>query len=367
MKVPWGVAPICLIVGILIGRIGREQRPAEVSPEVRLSASTRAMERGTADRMAHSVSAFATLRSEIRRAPARDMAALLKRALLHPDPLERRSLVLACFDGMDASNWLEMYHQFNEVKKESGMIHPTDQRMSLMVIGRRGGQEAAEWFRENAGSEQLREVIWGWAQQEPGSAISWLNQGMVEDPALRHRMLSVALGGAAHSEGAAAEVLLNKLPAEDRMACIGDFTWNLAQRDGMDSAVDWTTRTAERYGSSEPDYAAKVADNVTGHIFEISKDVGGAREAAMRVARIMESDDSGKDRMELFVSRLPASQPFEFLSEISGTPAAASPERQEQINRHLGGLVLNKRQAAADWLASNPDDPISPVLRELMR
>lgn len=365
MKVPWWIVPACLLAGILIGRMGVAPAATGEGPASAGRADGKSMERRTAERSAGGASAYGRLRSEIRGASPARMAELLKRALLHPDALERRALVIACFEGMDATNWLGMYRQFKEVTRESGVIHPTDQRMSLMVVGRSGGQEAAEWFQKNAGPEQLREVVWGWAQQDPKAAVGWLNAGAVDDPALRHRLLSVALGGAAHRDGIAAEAMLDALPLEDRLACVSDFTWNLAQRDGMDAAVEWTVKANQRAGA-DPAYTAKIAANVVDRILDACEEVEGARGAAERMARIIASDATQADKMKLFVARLPAGQPFEFLAGISKTPVAASGEMRERIGSHLAHLATFRRAAAVEWLAEHPDDPLAAELRTLI-
>ena len=366
MKHQWWIAPACLVAGIWIGRMGVAPASAGEGSASAGRADGKSMERRTSERSAGAASAYGRLRSEIRGASPVRMAELLKRALLHPDALERRALVIACFEGMDATNWLGMYRQFTEVTRESGVIHPTDQRMSLMVVGRSGGQEAAEWFKENAGPEQLREVVWGWAQEDPAAAVTWLNAGPVDDPALRHRLLSVALGGAAHRDGIAAESMLDALPLEDRLACVSDFTWNLAQRDGMDAAVEWTVKANQRAGA-DPAYTAKIAANVVDRILDACEEVEGTRGAADRMARIIASDATQADKMKLFVARLPADQPFEFLAGISKTPMAASGEMKDRIEGHLSHLAATRKQAALDWLAKHPDDPLAAELRTLVR
>lgn len=368
MKLQWWIAPACLVVGILIGRMGNSPASAVEGSAADGRADGKWMERKVSERDAGAASgsAYGRLRSEIRGASPTRMAELLKRALLHPDALERRALVIACFEGMDATNWLGMYEQFKEVTRESGVIHPTDQRMSLMVVGRSGGQEAAEWFQKNAGPEQLREVVWGWAQEDPGAAVAWLNAGPVDDPALRHRLLSVALGGAAHRDGIAAEAMLDALPLEDRLACVSDFTWNLAQRDGMDAAVEWTVKANQRAGA-DPAYTAKIAANVVDRILDACEEVEGARGAAERMARIIASDATQADKMKLFIARLPADQPFEFLAGISKSPVAASGEMKDRIESHLSHLATTRKEAALDWLAKHPDDPLAAELRIMVR
>lgn len=295
------------------------------------------------------------------------MAGLLKRSLTHPDSFERRELILECFQGMDSENWREMFLSFAQVTKETGMLHKADWMMALMLAGRTGTRDAAEWFRKNAGGDQLREAVWGWSQVDPAAASDWLDEVSAEDPDLRGRLLAVVMGGAAQRDGVSAVKMLQEVPLDQRMGCVGDFGWNLVQRDGLDAAVEWAKQTKAQSREGEEDYVQRVADQVVFHIYNGSKDVWGAREAAGRIAQLIEADPAQNRHIAMFVSRLPSGQPFEFLSEISNRPIAADESMRTLIHNQLSILTQSRRDMAAQWLQNHPQDPLAPTVREMIQ
>lgn len=365
MKPQWLIGPLALGLGILIGRTSLAPSPPDKATAAQAGNERARSARGSRDGPLQSVGAFAGLSSEIQRAPAVRMPALLRRALTHPEPVERRELVVECLRAMDAGNWQEMFAQFEAVSRETGMVHDVEWGMALMVAGRCGGREAAEHFRGRSG-KQLREVIWGWAQSEPQAALSWLDEAASQDPSIRQSNLSVALGGAAQAGGIDAMRILDELPLEDRIRCVGDFGWNLAQRDGFDAAIEWMAKTSASCPPGEEAYAAAVADHVIGRLRDNAKNHWAARPAADAMARILTADPGLESHLPGVLAQLPAGQPFEFLSQLSqsgvGRGAMAG-----GIGSQLDVLVSNRPDEAAKWIEAHPDDPLAPRVLERLR
>lgn len=365
MKAQWILSPLCLLIGIVIGKTWMAPNPNDEAAKPRDSRTRERRLEPTAP--SNRSSEFISLRSEIRKSASANQPGLLKRSLTHPDILERRELILECFQAMDSTNWHEMFDQFSEVTRETGMTHHADWNMALMMVGRTGTREAAEWFRKNVGGDQLKEVVWGWSQQEPKAALGWLDEVSAESPELRGRLLSVVLGGAVQCHGLEATRMLDELPLEDRMRCVGDFGWNLLQRDGLDSVVEWAIQTKEQATGNEDGFSQQVGNYVVQKILEGSKDVWGAREAANRMARIIQADPTQERNIVMFVSRLPAGQPLEFLSGLSATQVGRNETVGTAIQNQLTQLVSSKPDIAAKWLENHPNDPMAPKVRELIQ
>lgn len=364
MKLPWIAAPVCLVIGILIGRTSeRSAKETEAGPDGPL----RTRRPSPTTYSESSQSSFGTLRTEILKAPSDKMPGLLKRSLVHPDAFERRELILQCLRGMDSQNWQEVFLKFAEVTQETGMKHREEWMLSLMMAGRAGNRDAAEWFRKGPGGDQLKEVVWGWSQQDPQAALKWLDDVSAETPELRGRLLSVVVGGAAQRDGLAAIKMLHETPLAERMACVGDFGWNLIQRDGLDSAVEWAIQTKANSSAGEEEYVQRVTNHVAQSICDGSKDVSGARNAAGRMARLIDADPDQNQQIRLFVTRLPGGQPFEFLSELSNKPVAKNAGTAEVIRAQLDFLARSRPDLAARWLANHPNDAMAPSLRALIQ
>jgi len=364
MKLHWIAAPVCLLIGLLMGRMGGA---ADQSVEAGVREGPRQRERQRDERESPRSSAYGSLRSDIRKAPSDKMAGMMKRALTQPDLFERRALINECFQGMDAGNWHEVFAMFAQVTKETGMTQDFEWKMALMMAGRTGTRDAAEWFRKNAGGDQLKEAVWGWSQVDPAAARGWLDEVSAEDPKLRGQLLAVVLGGAVRCNGVAAMKMLEEIPLAERAGCVGDFGWNLVQRDGLDAAVEWAVQTKAKGAGVDDAYVQQVANQVVGQIFRGAKDVGGGREAAGRVARLIEADPAQNRHIAKFVSGLPSGQPFEFLSEISKRPVAAGEDMQALIHSQLSSLAQSRPEVAAQWLQSHPQDPLATAVRDLIQ
>lgn len=363
-KTHWIAAPVFLIVGILIGRIDKSP---EASAHAREDTVSPTRERRTDNWTKLRSPSYGTLRAEIRNAPSDEMPGVLKRALTHPDQFERRKLILECFQGMDSNNWRDMFLKFSEVTKETGMTHRDEWEMALMLAGQHGGREAAEWFHETAGGDQLREAVWGWSQVDPITALAWVDEISKQDPDLKNRLNPVVVGGAIQRDGLAALKMLDAMEPAARMACVGDTAWNLVQRDGMDSAVEWAVQTTEQYGASETDYAQRVVNDVVGRIFNSSKEFSSGRDAAARMARVIAADPAQNHRVGMFVSGLPKGQPLEFLSELANRPVADQESMQDLIHSQLNGFVRSRPNDTAQWVEDHPDDPLAETVRGLLR
>ena len=362
MKLEWIAAPVCLLIGLLIGRTsGDSAKAAEAGSDGPLRTRKSSGISFSEGRQ----TSFGVLRTEILKASSDKMPGLLKKSLIHPDLLERRELVLQCLRGMDSQNWKEVFLKFAEVTKETGMKHREEWIISLMMVGRAGNRDAAEWFRKGAGGDQLREVVWGWSQQDPAAALTWLDEVSAETPELRSRLLSVVIGGSVQRDGLAAIKMLNETPLTERMECVGDFGWNLVQRDGLDSAVEWAIQTKARGFPGEEEYVQRVSDQVVQSIYDGCKDVLGARTAAGRMARLIDADPNQIQGIRMFVTQLPEGQPFDFLSELYNKPIAKNDGAAEVIRDQLDFLARSRPDVAARWLMNHPDHTMAPSLREL--
>jgi hypothetical protein len=260
-----------------------------------------------------------------------------------------------------------VFLMFYQVTTETGMTHHDEWMMGLMMAGRTGNREAAEWFRKTAGGDQLKEAVWGWAQVEPAAARSWLDEVSREDPKLRGQLLAVVLGGAVQRDGLAAMKLLQEIPVGERMGCVGNFGRNLVQRDGLDAAVEWAVQSRANGSAEEEVYARQVANLVVDQIYQCAKVGGGAREAAGRVARLIESSPVQNGHIVKFMSGLPPDQSFEFLSEISKRPVAEGESMRTLIHGQLAILAQSRREVAVQWLQSHPQDPLAPAVRDLIQ
>lgn len=364
MKIHWIAVPVLLLIGILIGRISKS---SEEPADVRKNEGTRLRERPRDSWAALHSTSFGTLRDEIRKVPSDKMPGLLKRSLTHPDLLERRELILECLQGMDSRNWREMVSMFGQVTRETGMTDAEDWLMSLMLAGRTGTEEAAECFLKTGDIKQQKQALWGWSQVDPNAALVWLREISTADPDLRGQLLPAVIGGAVQRDGIAAMDMLEGMSLSERMACVGNIGWNLVERDGIDSAIEWAIQTRKQAAEGEDDYAQSVYRDVTNRIYESCKNAGGARDAALRMARIVESDTTQLQRFPWFASQLKGTEPFEFFAGLSNSPALADDSMRSAVHAHLSEIVQSRPEAAAKWLGSHPNDPLAKTLRDLLR
>lgn len=283
-----------LVIGILAGvAAGRWSSPAangdsggnggKTTGNFRDSKHT---ERPAAEPLDHA----GRLRQEIRRASPAALAGLTYQALETPDNQLRQQLVLEALSHVDESNWKEVMEQFAKITRETGRTHDHLWKEALTVLGKNAGPAVMEEWRRT-GLAKTEVVSWsgiyGWAMKDPQAAGAWLDDVGSSEPDQRQRLLPALVAGMALTNSTKAMELLASLPAEERANCVGHFTWNLVQNEGIDRAVDWMVEVKRAAAGSDNDpYARQVMNEVMGKLFATAGERGGADEIAARLERI---------------------------------------------------------------------------------
>lgn len=338
MKLRWWHVALGILVGLALGRW---TSPSGSSADGK-SATKREGERFSKyterQRAASPQSRTARFRQEIRDAPSDSIPGLTYRALETADNQERALLGLEALSKIDEANWQEVLAQFSKITHETGRTHDFLSLQALTTIGKNVGLPALEeWRRRGLATVQFesKQALYGWATQDPEGARAWLDDVGKTEPEQRLRLLPMLLGAMALTDTGKANEMLASLPAEERSRCVGDYTWNLVQNSGVDSAVDWMLGIRQTAGDKDDPYAKQVTREVMGKIFSTIGD--GSHADAEEVANVV----AGRLERIQASGALEDGSMLNYFSQVRGTMGL------NLMDRISNGKILSEEQSAA--------------------
>lgn len=303
------------------------------------------------------------LRQEIRKASPDKLPPMVSKAMETVDPILRRQLLYDLFERMDAGNFRQMADEMDRHTKETGR----DNYIEWLLIHTRAGQVAGaaameHWDLSEKGKvpEPAWRTLWGWASADPDAARRWLEQQTGLDPANRTRLLSALASGAIMRDPEKAKAILSSLSEPEKLASVGQFTFDIFQNGGKESAVDWLKSVR----ASEPDSA--FSKRVSEQVFDKMINAGAtqADTATMvsdleRLSSVMPIDENWISRGISQIRDRKVTGSLELLDGISRSSVldASALSDRVWINAVIPAIQRD-RKAVADWLARNTGSPI---------
>jgi len=346
-----------LSLGFVGGRLSSSEAVVSTTgtTEKETTSSTRRSER-TASQTLPSLSG--KLRQEVRKAPSEKLPSMVSSAMETVDPILRRQLLYDLFERMDAGNFLEMTSEMDRTSLETGR----DNYIEWLLIHTRAGQVAGanamnRWDLSGAGkiNEPVWRTLWGWSSNDPDAALQWLNAKENLTPVDRAKLLNAVASGAIMRDPAKAMELLASFSEEDKMRCVGQFTFDLVQNGGKESAITWL----QSVRATEPD--SDFARRVTTGVFDKLMSQSISQTSAPTMAADLEKLSAVMPLPEALVQRglhqLRERRPvagIELLDRISGSTAFKDQPVSEQMWESTIVMALQRdRNGVADWLAKN--------------
>lgn len=371
MKRPWVQLLVVALLGIMIGRflpVGRANTglvAGEEANEPGMRRSTKVSNRQHSGTAASSLSA---LRKEIHAARPDQLPNLVYRSLEIADHAERWAVMLEAFKHADASNVRAIYKEFAKITRETGRINHEEWRLALFEVGRIGGAEVMEtWIAEARGLDEMSLTLYGVAFADPKAAMDWYNGTSNTDYPKKERLLPLLIGGATLKNAEEGIRMMEELPVKNRLNCVGHFSWNLIQKEGLDRAVDWMLEVRKSSAATEPGYAKAVEDEIYNKLFGAAEWTGGARELAGHLARIHQDTPIAPNRMLSTVSRMHGNYGLDLMDELARNPATANSEALElAVTQVAGKSAKNSPAEVNKWLERHPASPLAPRIQQMM-
>jgi hypothetical protein len=373
MKTPLiaGGLLIMLAMGFLIGRLSSGDGITKTHGTESRAGREGTRRTRTSERQEKEISSSNTqrLRNEIRKASPGALAILVYRPLELSDPLERRQLLLDIFSRMDAGNFEAMIREAERNSLETGRNNYDEWAVMLVRSGQVGGQAAMElWsgdLRRNW--DQLMKTMQGWASNDPGSAMRWIEQKDLP-PQTRMNMIGAFMAGAIAKDGVQALALLDTLSEQDRLTSVQWTTQFLTQSSGKDSLVEWM----KSVNASHP--GTPYADKVTASVFD--KIVwSGANQFSIptvvadleRISSVIPMDDQ---RLVRAIAQVGAREPvrgIDLLDQLARSPLMKDRSLPPMlVSQATEGAIRKERGEVEKWLAANPGSPIHGKVAEAL-
>lgn len=173
--------------------------------------------------------------------PPRDEEGLRKyanHALSAPSKTERFKRVMIMVDEVTPENWQTIWKEYIRQSLAEGRFHEAEWGLFMNRVGEIGGPEAMEYFSHNGQSEYTfnrREILAGWAAQDPQGAWRWL-QSQPEDKREPEFWQSVLNGAAAKDPKIALEWLA-EAPPQIAQQVAASIVGSQIQADGMAGTI----------------------------------------------------------------------------------------------------------------------------------
>ncbi len=347
-----------LAIGFLCGRLSSAAGggdPAGKGEEGRegesLRRSERVQERGLP-------SMGGKLRQEIRKAPPEKLPAMVAKVMETVDPILRRQLLYDLFERMDAGNFLEVTREMDRASLETGRDNYIEWLLVHARAGQVAGGEAMKNWDPNSGakiSEPVWRTMWGWASTDPDAALQWLNQKEGLSPVDRAKLLNAVASGAIMRDPTRAMELLSGFSGPEKLQCVGQFTFDIVQNGGKDSAIAWL----QSVRNSEPDsaYAKRVTESVYDKV--MSQSITQTSTATMvadleRFSAVMPVTENLIQRsLQQLRERKPVAG-IELLDQVSRSQVMQGQPVSDQLwDSSIRFALARDRNSVADWLAKN--------------
>jgi len=159
-------------------------------------------------------------------------------ALSAPSRTERFRRVMIMVDEVTPDNWQTIWKEYIRQSLAEGRFHEAEWGLFMNKVGEIGGPDAMEFFTNNAQNEYTfnrREILAGWAAQDPQGAWKWL-QSQPEDKRPAEFWVSVLNGAAAKDPKIALEWLA-EAPPEISQQIAPSIVGSQIQADGMAGTI----------------------------------------------------------------------------------------------------------------------------------
>lgn len=371
MKQPWVQLLAVALLGIAIGRflpvsrVDAGQATGEVANESGTGRSTKVFSRQHSGTAASSLSA---LRKEIQAARPDQLPNLVYRSLKIADHAERWAVMLEAFKHADVSNVREIYKEFAKITRETGRINQDEWRLALFEVGRIGGAEVMKtWIAEARGPDEMSLTLYGVAFADPKAAMDWYNGTSNTDYPKKERLLPLLIGGATLKSAEEGIRMMEELPVKNRLGCVGHFSWNLIQNEGIDRAVEWMLDVRKSSAATEPAYAKAVEDEIYNKLYGAAEWTDGVRELAGHLVRIHQDTPIAPNRLLSTVSRMHGNWGLDLMDELARNPTTANSEALElAVTQAAGKSVKDSPAAVSKWLERHPASPLAPRIQQMM-
>jgi hypothetical protein len=298
------------------------------------------------------------LRQEVRKAPPDKLPAMVASVMETVDPILRRQLLYDLFERMDAGNFMEMTAEMDRTSLETGR----DNYIEWLLIHTRAGQVAGadamnRWDLNSGGkiTEPAWRTLWGWSSNDPDAALQWLNGKENLNPIDRAKLLNAVASGAIMRDPAKAMELLASFNEEDKLRCVGQFTFDLVQNGGKESAIAWLQSV--RASEPDSDFAKRVTTGVFDKMMSQSITQASAPTMAADLERLSAVMPVPETLIQRSLSQLRERKPvagIDLLDRISTSPSFKDQPVSEQMWESTIVTALAKdRNSVADWLAKN--------------
>ncbi|WAC19172.1 hypothetical protein OVA24_18250 [Luteolibacter sp. SL250] len=173
--------------------------------------------------------------------PPRDEEGLRKyanHALSAPSRTERFKRVMIMVDEVTPDNWQTIWTEYIRQSLAEGRFHEAEWGLFMNRVGEVAGPDAMEYFTHNGQNEYTfnrREILAGWAAQDPQGAWRWL-QSQPDDKRPPEFWQSV-LNGAAAKDPKIALGWLAEAPAEIAVRVAPAIVGSQIQADGMAGTI----------------------------------------------------------------------------------------------------------------------------------
>lgn len=194
--------------------------------------------------------------------PPRDEAGLRKyanHALSTPSRTERFKRVMIMVDEVTPDNWRTIWTEYIRQTLAEGRVHEAEWGLFMNRVGEVAGPDAMEYFTHNAQNQYTfnrREILSGWAAQDPQGAWRWL-QSQPEDKRPPEFWQAV-MDGAAAKDPKIALGWLAEAPAEVATRVAPRMVTSQIQADGLAGTIksveEMAAATPE--GQQQPAYLA---------------------------------------------------------------------------------------------------------------
>ncbi|MBX3743296.1 MAG: hypothetical protein KF712_20085 [Akkermansiaceae bacterium] len=159
-------------------------------------------------------------------------------ALSAPSRTERFKRVMIMVDEVTPENWKTIWTEYIRQSLAEGRFHEAEWGLFMNRVGEVGGPDAMEYFTHNGQNEYTfnrREILAGWAAQDPQGAWRWL-QSQPEDKRPPEFWQSV-LNGAAAKDPKIALGWLTEAPPEVAVRVAPAIVGSQIQADGMAGTI----------------------------------------------------------------------------------------------------------------------------------
>lgn len=204
--------------------------------------------------------------------PPRDEDGLRKyanHALSAPSRTERFKRVMIMVDEVTPENWQTIWKEYIRQSLAEGRFHEVEWGLFMNRVGEIGGPEAMEYFTHNGQSEYTfnrREILAGWAAQDPQGAWRWL-QSQPEDKRVPEFWRSV-LNGAAAKDPKIALDWLAQAPPDVARDIAPSIVGSQIQADGVAGTIASLEKmvAATPEGQQPPAYLGAFYRDLAGRV-----------------------------------------------------------------------------------------------------